>query len=129
MLGRNGTLVMGKCEERHFGFLFPCGRCRHKGTGPCRCAAHMACGAGCFAEGCCHRGCERPRGLTRQPLHQLRFRQGVVRVVKATSRGLAAQTSSPHFPFLQEEVFSFLVTPHLELCKQYSLLDVVDAFK
>lgn len=89
----------------------------------------MACVAGCFAEGCCHRGSEWPRELTQQPLHQLRFWQGVERAVKVTSRGLIAQTSSLHFPFLQEEVSSFLVTPHLELCKQCSFLDVVDIFK
>lgn len=38
--------------------------------------------------------------------------------VEVGGRGLAALAAGLHFPFLQEEVFSFLVTLHLELCKQ-----------
>jgi len=60
-------------------------------------------------------GCERSQGLvpaqtTSAPMQVV---VGAERAVKVSGGGLAALAARLHFPFLQEGVFSLLVTLHL----------------
>lgn len=97
MPARNYILVMGKCEEKLFGFLFLGGKCRHRAPGPCWCAAHMHVWQVALQEGCCHHGCEWSGGLTWQPLHRMRLCQGVKRAVKVSSRGVSSSNFQSAF--------------------------------
>lgn len=120
MLGRNDILVMGKCEEKLFGFLFLGGKCWHRVPGPCWCVAHMHVWQVALQKGVAIMAVSGPGDSPGNLCIEWDCVRGLRGLWRSPAGGLAAQTLSLHFPFLQEEVFSFLVTPHLELCKQHS---------